>query len=125
MPIRIHLEFYPFKILRHDSAPWAEGAQHSPLAGRKQPRKRQMGNMMSKIYRSYVRIYRSAFLRIRNFAMKARTASTTQARHVVRCVAAAESRFSRNHAGLMASLGFAAFLLVSAPALAVATAPSL
>ena len=56
--------------------------------------------------------------------MSAQTASTTQARHVVPRVAEARSRFSRNCPGLLASAGFAAFLLVSAPALA-ATAPPL
>ena len=56
--------------------------------------------------------------------MNAQSASTTQPQHLVPRVAEADSRFSRNYPGLLASLGFAAFLLVSAPALA-ATAPTL
>jgi hypothetical protein len=50
--------------------------------------------------------------------MSAQTASTTQSQNVVRRVAKADCRCSRNYPGLLASLGFAAFLLVSAPALA-------
>ena len=50
--------------------------------------------------------------------MNAQTASSTQSRHVMPCVAEADSRVGRNYPGLLASLGFAAFLLVSAPALA-------
>ena len=56
--------------------------------------------------------------------MNAQSASTTQSQHLVPRVAEADSRLSRNYPGLLASLGFAAFLLVSAPALA-ATAPPL
>src|SRR5450759_1500397 len=56
--------------------------------------------------------------------MNAQSASTTQSQHLVPRVPEAESGFSRNYPGLLASLGFAAFLLVSAPALA-ATAPTL
>ena len=50
--------------------------------------------------------------------MNAHTASTTQAQNVVPRVAKSDSRLSRNHPGLLASLGLAALLLVSAPALA-------
>lgn len=50
--------------------------------------------------------------------MSAKTAFTTQFEHVPPCVAATDSRFSRNYPGLLASLGFAALLLVSAAALA-------
>src|ERR1035437_4233567 len=58
--------------------------------------------------------------------MSYRTTSTTQSGHVTTRVARTNSRFSRNYSGLLASLGFAAFLLVSAPALAaVATPPNL
>ena len=49
--------------------------------------------------------------------------STTQAQHVMPRVAEADSRFSRNYPGLLASLGFAAFLLVSSPALAAVPPP--
>src|ERR1035437_5203551 len=55
--------------------------------------------------------------------MSYRTTSTTQSGHVTTRVARTNSRFSRNYSGLLASLGFAAFVLVSAPALA-ATAPT-
>src|ERR1035437_2335937 len=55
--------------------------------------------------------------------MSYRTTSTTQSGHITTRVARTDSRFSRNYSGLLASLGFAAFLLVSAPALA-ATAPT-
>jgi hypothetical protein len=61
---------------------------------------------------------------LRDNAMNAQSASTTRSQHLVPRVAEADSRFSRNHPGLLASLGFAAVLLVSAPALA-ATAPPL
>ena len=54
--------------------------------------------------------------------MSYRTTSTAQSGHVTTCVARTNSRFSRNYSGLLASLGFAALLLVGAPALA-ATAP--
>ncbi len=50
--------------------------------------------------------------------MNAQIASPTQTRHVVPRVAETASRFSRNYAGLLASLGIVALLLVSAPALA-------
>lgn len=50
--------------------------------------------------------------------MNAQTTSTTQSQHLVPAVAKADSRLSRNHPGLLASLGLAALLLVSAPALA-------
>lgn len=50
--------------------------------------------------------------------MNARSAPTTQSQHVVPRVAEADSRFGRNYPGLLAGLGFAAFLSVSAPALA-------
>lgn len=56
--------------------------------------------------------------------MNAQTAFTSQAQHVVPRVAKADSRSSRNYPGLRASLGFVAFLLVSATTLAQ-TAPSL
>src|ERR1035437_10473346 len=56
--------------------------------------------------------------------MSYRTTSTTQSGHVTTRVARTNSRFSRTYSGLLASLGFASFLLVSAPALA-ATAPDL
>src|ERR1035437_9235043 len=56
--------------------------------------------------------------------MSYRTTSTTQSGYVTNRIARTNSRFSRNYSGLLASLGFASFLLVSAPALA-ATAPSL
>ncbi len=42
----------------------------------------------------------------------------TPPRHVVPRIAEADSSFIRNHAGLLASLGFAALLLASAPVLA-------
>src|ERR1035437_10880884 len=48
--------------------------------------------------------------------MSYRTTSTTQSGHVTTRVARTNSRFSRNYSGLLASLGFAAFLLASAPA---------
>jgi Ice-binding-like/IPTL-CTERM motif len=57
-------------------------------------------------------------------AMNAQTAPSTEPQHVVPRVAEADSRFRRNHPGLLASLGFAASLLASAPALAQ-TAPNL
>src|SRR5450759_4901270 len=58
--------------------------------------------------------------------MSYRTTSTTQSGHVTTRVARTNSSFSRNYSGLLASLGCAAFLLVSAPALAVvAVAPTL
>src|SRR5450759_3187688 len=50
--------------------------------------------------------------------MNAQSASTTQSQHLVPRVAEADSRFSRNHPGLLASLGFCECLLISAPALA-------
>lgn len=50
--------------------------------------------------------------------MSYQTSITTQSEHVTARVAKAHSRLSRNYPGLLASLGFAAFLLVSAPALA-------
>ena len=50
--------------------------------------------------------------------MTAQAASRTKSGHVAPCVAEADSRFSRNYSGVLASAGFAAFLLVSAPVLA-------
>jgi Ice-binding-like/IPTL-CTERM motif len=50
--------------------------------------------------------------------MNAQTTSNTRSQHVVPRVAKSDSRLSRNHPGLLASLGLAALLLVSAPALA-------
>jgi Ice-binding-like/IPTL-CTERM motif len=50
--------------------------------------------------------------------MNAQVPSTPRSQRVVAHVAEAGSRLSRNHSGLLASLGIAAFLLVSAPALA-------
>ena len=50
--------------------------------------------------------------------MNTQTASTAQSRHAVPRVPEADSRFSRIYRGLLASLGVAAFLLVSAPAVA-------
>lgn len=44
--------------------------------------------------------------------MNAQTASATQSRHVVPRVAEADSRLSRNHSGLLASLGFIVLLCV-------------
>lgn len=55
--------------------------------------------------------------------MNAKTALTSQSRHVVPCVSRYGSSFNRIYRGLLASLG-AAVLLVSAPALA-ATEPNL
>jgi hypothetical protein len=60
----------------------------------------------------------------RDNAMNAETTSISQSRHVMPRVAKADSSLSQNHPGLLASVGFAALLLVSAPALA-ATAPPL
>src|ERR1035437_2426488 len=54
--------------------------------------------------------------------MSYRTTSTTQSGHVTTRVARTDSRFSRNYSGLLASLGCAALLFTSAPALA-ASAP--
>src|ERR1035437_2477875 len=51
--------------------------------------------------------------------MSYRTTSTTPSGYLTTRVARTNSRFSRNYSGLLASLGFASFLLVSAPALAV------
>ena len=56
--------------------------------------------------------------------MNAQTTSSTEPRHVELLVAERDSRFRRNHPGLLASAGFAAFLLASVPTLA-ATAPPL
>lgn len=50
--------------------------------------------------------------------MNAQTAFATQSRHVVRRAAEADTRCRRIYSALLASAGFAAFLLVSAPALA-------
>jgi hypothetical protein len=50
--------------------------------------------------------------------MNAETACTTQPRRAVFRAAEANSRFTQIHRGFLASVGFAAFLLVSAPALA-------
>lgn len=55
--------------------------------------------------------------------MNAKTALTSQSRHVVPCVSRYDSSFNRIYRGLLAGLG-AASLLASAPALA-ATAPNL
>src|ERR1035437_6630411 len=54
----------------------------------------------------------------RNNLMSYRTTATTHPQHVVPRIAKANSRFSRNCPGLLASLGIAALLLGSAPALA-------
>lgn len=56
--------------------------------------------------------------------MSAQTTFISQAQHIGISAAKADSRFSRIYRGMLASSGFAAFLLVSAPALA-ATAPAL
>jgi hypothetical protein len=56
--------------------------------------------------------------------MNTQTTFTTESQHVAPRAAKAYSRLGRNHPGLLASLGFAALLLVSGPALA-ATAPPL
>ena len=56
-------------------------------------------------------------------AMNAQSASITRSRPVVPRVVVADSRFRRNYPGLLASLGFTAFLLVSAPALAATSPP--
>jgi Ice-binding-like/IPTL-CTERM motif len=53
----------------------------------------------------------------RDKSMSAQTAPDTRYQHVVPGVAEANSRFGRNSPGLLASLGCAAFLLISAPAL--------
>ncbi len=50
--------------------------------------------------------------------MNAQATPVARSRHVVPRVAKADSRFRRNHPGLLASAGFAAFLLLSAPAVA-------
>jgi hypothetical protein len=60
----------------------------------------------------------------REVILNAQTAFATQSRHVVRRVAEADVRCGRICSALLASVGFAAFFLVSAPALA-ATAPIL
>jgi hypothetical protein len=49
-------------------------------------------------------------------AMNAQTASATQSQQIVPRVAEADSRFSRNYPGLLASLGFAALACVVSPA---------
>src|SRR5450759_72419 len=61
----------------------------------------------------------------RDNSMSTKTAFTIQSLNIVPCVAEVDSRFGRNFSGLLASFGFAAFLLVSAPALATAVAPPL
>lgn len=48
--------------------------------------------------------------------MNAQIASATQSQHVVARVAEADSRFSRNYPGLLASLGFVALACVVSPA---------
>jgi len=60
-------------------------------------------------------------------AMSAQAASTTQAQHldIGPHVAEPDSRFSRIYRGMLASAGFAAFVLVSAPALALVAPPDL
>ena len=55
--------------------------------------------------------------------MNAKTAFTSQLRHVVPCVSRSDSSFNRIYRGLLAGLGFAAFLFVSAPALAAVAPP--
>lgn len=50
--------------------------------------------------------------------MNANPASTPHCRHVVNCVAEANSRFTQNFSRLLACLGFAALAISSAPALA-------
>jgi hypothetical protein len=58
--------------------------------------------------------------------MKAQTASVTRSKHVAPHVAEADSRFSRNYPGLLASAGFVALLLlVQSNAGLAATAPNL
>ena len=58
--------------------------------------------------------------------MNDQTDSTTQSQHIVPRVAEADSRFSRNHPGLLASLGFVALLsLAETDAALAATAPNL
>jgi Ice-binding-like/IPTL-CTERM motif len=57
--------------------------------------------------------------------MNAQTASATRSKPVVRRAAEAITRCRRIYPALLASTGFASFLFVSAPALAVAIAPNL
>lgn len=58
--------------------------------------------------------------------MNAQTAATTQSQHVVSRVGDADSRFSRNYRGVLASLGFVALLaLAQSDATLAATAPGL
>ena len=62
----------------------------------------------------------------REVILNAQTAFATQSQQVVRGAAEADTRCRRIYSALLASSGFAAFLLVSAPALAqVAVAPNL
>jgi hypothetical protein len=58
-------------------------------------------------------------------SMNAQTASATPSRHVVPRVAEADSRLSRNHSGLLASLGFVVLLCVPSTTWAQAVAPPL
>jgi uncharacterized repeat protein (TIGR01451 family) len=52
--------------------------------------------------------------------MNTQTTFTTESQYVFPRIAKVHSRLSRNHSGLLASLGIAALLLVSAPAFAIA-----
>lgn len=55
--------------------------------------------------------------------MSAQTTFISQAQHIGISAAKADSRFSRIYRGMLASAGFAAFVLVSAPALAATLPP--
>jgi hypothetical protein len=61
--------------------------------------------LFSGIVRQFIHCFRGD-------VMKAEAASTTRPQHVVRRVAEADSRFSRNYPVLLASLGFAALLWI-------------